>query len=35
MSNMTLEDVNNKYFDVLKELGNIGAGMQCRQLPIC
>ncbi len=26
MSNMTLEDVNNKYFDVLKELGNIGAG---------
>lgn len=26
MSNMTLEDVNEKYFDVLKELGNIGAG---------
>ncbi len=26
MSKMTLEDVNNMYFDVLKELGNIGAG---------
>ena len=23
---MTLEDVNNQYLDVLKELGNIGAG---------
>ena len=26
MSKMTLEDVNNQYLDVLKELGNIGAG---------
>ncbi len=26
MSNFTLEDVNNMYFDVLKEIGNIGAG---------
>ena len=26
MDNLTLEDVNNMYLDVLKELGNIGAG---------
>ncbi len=26
MSNYSLEDVNNIYFDVLKEIGNIGAG---------
>lgn len=26
MGNMTLEDVNNMYLDVLKEIGNIGAG---------
>lgn len=26
MSNYSLEDVNNMYLDVLKELGNIGAG---------
>ena len=26
MSKMTLEDVNNQYLDVLRELGNIGAG---------
>ncbi len=26
MDNLTLEDVNSKYLDVLKELGNIGAG---------
>ena len=26
MSNFTLEDVNSMYFDVLKEIGNIGAG---------
>ncbi len=26
MGKMTLEDVNSMYFDVLKELGNIGAG---------
>lgn len=26
MSKMTLEDVNNRYLDILKELGNIGAG---------
>lgn len=26
MGNLTLEDVNNMYLDVLKELGNIGAG---------
>ncbi len=26
MENLTLEDVNNMYLDVLKELGNIGAG---------
>jgi chemotaxis protein CheC len=26
MSNLSLEDVNDMYFDVLKELGNIGAG---------
>ena len=26
MGNLTLEDVNNMYLDVLKEIGNIGAG---------
>lgn len=26
MSNLSLEDVNNKYLDVLREIGNIGAG---------
>lgn len=26
MGNMTLEDVNNMYLDVLREIGNIGAG---------
>ena len=26
MGKMTLEDVNNRYLDVLRELGNIGAG---------
>ena len=26
MGNMTLEDVNSMYLDVLKEIGNIGAG---------
>ena len=26
MANFSLEDVNNNYFDVLKEIGNIGAG---------
>ena len=25
MENLTLEDVNNMYLDVLKEIGNIGA----------
>ena len=45
MGNLTLEDVNNMYLDVLKEIGNIIAGsylsalsvqeMQLRQLQIC
>ena len=36
MGNLTLEDVNNMYLDVLKEIGNIGAQeMQLRQLQIC
>lgn len=35
MGNLTLEDVNNMYLDVLKEIGNIGAEMQLRQLQIC
>ena len=26
MSKITLEEVNNRYFDVLKEIGNVGAG---------
>ena len=29
MGNLTLEDVNNMYLDVLKEIGNIGAGNAC------
>ena len=29
MGNLTLEDVNNMYLDVLKEIGNIGAGYSC------
>ena len=26
MADMTFEEINEKYFDVLKEIGNIGAG---------
>ena len=26
MSKITLEEVNNRYVDVLKEIGNVGAG---------
>ena len=35
MGNLTLEDVNNMYLDVLKEIGNIGAGNALRRLQIC
>ena len=33
MSNFTLEDVNSMYFDVLKEIGNIGAGNATTAIP--
>ena len=35
MGNLTLEDVNNMYLDVLKEIAISVQEMQLRQLQIC
>jgi len=32
---LTLDEVNSKYFDVLKEIGNIGAGNATTAIAIC
>ena len=35
MGNMTLEQVNDMYLDVLREIGNIGQEMPLQPLQIC
>ena len=35
MGNMTLEQVNDMYLDVLREIGNIGAGNATSAIQIC
>lgn len=35
MSKYSLSEINDKYVDVLREIGNIGVAMRRQRLPLC